>query len=42
MTGQMKYLERDMRLVRPMANRIVMIQAPTKPSTVFLGDNLMS
>lgn len=41
-TGQMKYLERIIRLQRSTPKMIVMIHAPTKPSTVFFGDNLMS
>ena len=41
-TGQMKYLYRIKILVKNRPKMTVMIQAPTKPSTVFLGDNLMS
>lgn len=42
LTGQMKYFERAMRFTSSMAQMTVMIQAPTKPSTVFLGLSLMS
>jgi hypothetical protein len=42
LTGHMKYLYRIKTLVMPTPKMIVRIQAPTNPSTVFLGDNLMS
>lgn len=42
LTGQMKYLYRISTLVIAKPKKMVKIQAPTKPSTVFLGDNLMS
>ena len=42
LTGQMKNLVRIMTLMRMPLKRSVQIQAPTKPSTVFLGDSLMS
>ena len=38
----MKYLYRIRILVIPIPKMIVRIQAPTKPSTVFFGDNLIS
>ena len=41
-TGQMKYLYRISTLVMPKPKMIVQIHAPTKPSTVFLGDSLIS
>jgi hypothetical protein len=42
LTGHMKYLYRIKTLVMPTPKIMVRIQAPTNPSTVFLGDNLMS
>ncbi len=42
LTGQMKYLYRISTLVMPKPKMMVQIHAPTNPSTVFLGDSLMS
>ena len=42
MTGQMKYLLLISKFVKMIAERMVKTQAPTKPSTVFFGDSLMS
>lgn len=42
LTGQMKNFERDMRFTSTKAKKMVMIHAPMKPSTVFLGESLMS
>jgi hypothetical protein len=42
LTGQMKYLYRIKILVIPTPKMMVRTQAPTKPSTVFFGDSLIS
>jgi hypothetical protein len=42
LTGQMKYGYRINTLVIPTPKMTVNTQAPTKPSTVFLGESLMS
>lgn len=42
LTGQMKYLYRIKTFVIRKPKMMVQIQAPTKPSTVFLGESLMS
>jgi hypothetical protein len=42
LTGQMKYLYRIRMLVMPKPKMMVSIHAPTKPSTVFLGESLIS
>ena len=42
LTGQMKYLDRISTLVMANPKTMVSIQAPTKPSTVFLGESLIS
>ena len=42
LTGQMKYLYRMRTLVIANPKKMVRIQAPTKPSTVFLGESLIN
>ncbi len=42
LTGQMKYLYRISTFVMAKPKKMVRIQAPTNPSTVFLGDSLIS
>jgi len=42
LTGQTKYLYLMSTLVKPKPNRMVKIQAPRKPSTVFFGLSLIS
>lgn len=42
LTGQMKYLDRINTLVMANPKTMVRIQAPTNPSTVFLGESLIN